>query len=87
MYFLLGQHPISLEDILIFWTGADKVPALGFPTKLTLSFYEMGKDGRLPTASTCSTNLMLPYDIESQEDRFTRMMVRAIQESQGFGII
>ena len=48
----------SLEDVLIFFTGADRVPPLGFPQTPTLHF--LGNDALYPTASTCSLMLRLP---------------------------
>ena len=48
----------SLEDVLIFFSGADRVPPLGFPQSPSLSFLDVG--AIFPTASTCSLQLRLP---------------------------
>ena len=44
--------------MLVFFTGADCVPPLGFPPRPCLHF--LGSDAMFPTASTCSLILRLP---------------------------
>ena len=59
MYQLTGDGcGCSLEDVLIFFSGADRVPPLGFPQSPSLSFLDVG--AIFPTASTCSLQLRLP---------------------------
>lgn len=57
---------VKLSDILIFFTGADREPPLGFSLTPTLKF--LPNDLKLATASTCTLVLNLPishtsYDI------------------------
>ena len=81
-----GEVTVTLEMLLIFWTGAEKVPPMGFGDKLKLAFYIMGGERRLPSASTCYKQLQLPRDIDtSDETAFFDIMITAILESQGFG--
>ena len=50
---------LSLKEVLIFFTAAEKEPPLGFPGQPTLTFLH-GACDVLPTASTCSLTLRLP---------------------------
>ncbi|XP_070550508.1 G2/M phase-specific E3 ubiquitin-protein ligase-like [Ptychodera flava] len=80
------KHPVSLEDILVFITAADRVPVLGFPKAVTVSFYTCDdNETRFPSASTCDLRLWLPRDTELE--RLTELMNRALLESHGFGKI
>ena len=42
---------VTLQHVLVFFTGADREPPLGFPTKASLEFLKAGDV--LATASTC----------------------------------
>ncbi|XP_052008021.1 G2/M phase-specific E3 ubiquitin-protein ligase-like [Xyrauchen texanus] len=76
---------ISFEDLLVFVTGADSVPPLGFPHKCQLDFYNQ-EDGscRIPYSSTCSLCLFLPRGV-TEEEEFKRLMFLALKGSLGFG--
>ncbi|XP_049334037.1 G2/M phase-specific E3 ubiquitin-protein ligase-like isoform X2 [Astyanax mexicanus] len=54
-------HPITLEHVLIFATGLQRIPAVGFPMQPELAFLHPD-DGlaRFPKANTCSLVLHLP---------------------------
>ncbi|XP_042268208.1 uncharacterized protein LOC121897638 isoform X2 [Thunnus maccoyii] len=76
---------LRFEDLLIFITGADEVPALGFPRKPSIDFYEQeAGQRRLPYASTCVMCLYLPRGV-TQEDELHGMLFQATRESLGFG--
>lgn len=47
-------------DVLIFFTGASRIPPLGFPKSPTLNFSE---ENIYPTASTCALILTIPQDM------------------------
>ena len=49
----------TLQDVLIFFTGASAIPVLGFEVRPKLVFLE-GPSERLPTASTCELHLRIP---------------------------
>lgn len=52
---------LRLEDLLVFTTGADKVPPFGFPHPLVIEFYDsISGEKRLPWSSTCGLQLFLP---------------------------
>ncbi|XP_071399935.1 G2/M phase-specific E3 ubiquitin-protein ligase-like [Centroberyx affinis] len=76
---------LTFEDLLIFITGADEVPALGFLGKPSIDFYhqEAGQR-RLPYASTCMMCMYLPRGV-TQEEELHQMLFQAIRDSLGFG--
>lgn len=55
---ILDGDCITLEDILVFTTGADKIPPLGFDVQPKISF--LHNDSLYPTANTCGLELFLP---------------------------
>ncbi|KAG8004748.1 hypothetical protein GBF38_016624, partial [Nibea albiflora] len=76
---------LRFEDLLIFVTGADEVPALGFPRKPRIDFYEQeAGQRRLPYTSTCAMCLYLPRGI-TEEDKLHEMLFQATRDSLGFG--
>ena len=81
-----GEIPgLSLSDLLIFLTGADRIPPLGFSGPLSLEFYD-NDDGekRLPWSSTCALTLHLPRQY-NQPEELKLLLSQCLQESQGFG--
>ena len=50
-----GDGTCSLDEVLIFCTGSDSVPPVGFHNKIDIVF--LGYEEILPTASTCSLEL------------------------------
>ncbi|MES9884714.1 MAG: hypothetical protein ABW185_28040 [Sedimenticola sp.] len=76
---------MSFEEVLVFVTGADAIPPCGFPTSLTIEFYDM-EDGRtrLPYSSTCTLALSLPRGMGDPE-LFKPLLIRSLKESLGFG--
>ena len=65
---------------MIFATGANIPPTLGFDTIPTISF----TDGGFPTANTCATTLRLPTIHTSYED-FKEKIDYSILNSPCFG--
>ena len=76
-----GSLDVTLESVMVFATGCDNVPLLGFERQPRLEF---SVNERLPTASTCSPTLRLPLNIEGSA-QFTENMCFAITCSFGFG--
>ena len=72
--------PVTLEDILIFFTGSDCEPPLGFHPKPTLRFL----DQDLATAGTCEMGFCLPIK-HDQYDIFKRKLVLSLFGHDGFG--
>ncbi|KAJ4938542.1 hypothetical protein JOQ06_003155 [Pogonophryne albipinna] len=75
---------LTFEDLLIFITGADEVPTLGFPNKPSIDFYtqEVG-ERRLPYASTCAMTLFLPRGI-TEEQELHNILNQSVKDSWGF---
>ena len=77
-----------LPQLLIFITGADNIPVLGFPKNIDIDFFYVElRSRRFPMASTCGLQLQLPRGIHSF-DEFEGLIARALKESShGFGKI
>jgi len=76
---------LSLRDLLVFITGADSIPPLGFDDPITLNFYDQQKGiTRLPWASTRSLTLYLPRGFEDT-DEFKHLMSTTLINGVGFG--
>ena len=56
-----GECDVTLQDILVFFTGSDTVPPLGFPVTASLNFNDQNP---YPTASTCSIYLLHTNQIQ-----------------------
>lgn len=76
---------LSLNDLLIFITGADSIPPLGFDDLIFIAFYDQEDQvKRLPYASTCSLSLYLPRAFEDAQE-FKHLMSMALIHGVGFG--
>ena len=71
----------SLADVLIFASGADHVPLLGYVKSPTLVFVH-DKGRVLPTASTCDVQLRLPT---IHGNNYQKFKVLGILDHDGFG--
>lgn len=83
-YHLESSLPVSLEEVLSFFTGADREPPLGFPVIPKLEF--LHSDGILATASTCSLILRLPT-VHDSYPRFRQYMALSFGGHGGFGVV
>ena len=79
-----GCSKVTLEDILNFVTGADRVPPLGFPGSITVDFFSQESERHYPTSSTCDMRLWLPRGV-SDVNVLQALMEEAILGSHGFG--
>lgn len=81
-------HEMSEEEkrkMLAFSTGSARAPIKGLGA-LRLTITRMGPDSaQLPTAHTCFNHLLLPE--YSSREKLKRLLLRAISESEGFGLI
>ena len=82
-----GRIVVTFEDLLIFFTAADREPPLGFPNngKGKLAFLH-GSDQQLATASTCDLILRLPT-CHVQYCSFKEKMVMSLTSHEGFGLL
>lgn len=71
-----GEDDTTLEEVLVFITGADTIPPLGFKQE--------EKSRRLPYSSTCSLAFFLPRGVNRKEE-FKDLMHLAINASLVFG--
>jgi len=61
------RKDVTLEKVLIFTTGVDEEPVLGFELHPSLVFVDEGDNRFLPTSSTCINQLKLPVGSSSNE--------------------
>ena len=80
-----GSIAAGLEDVLTFFTGADRVPPLGFPKPPQLHFVH-DKTCTLATASTCDLVLRLPTCHAAYEE-FQEKMILSFRGHGGFGVV
>jgi len=87
-WFWEAVHSMDLEDkrkLLQFTTGSDRIPVGGL-AKLKLTIAKNGSDSeRLPTAHTCFNVLLLPE--YSTKEKMNDLLMKAIKECKGFGML
>ncbi|GAA6058525.1 hypothetical protein JCM10212_006964 [Sporobolomyces blumeae] len=78
--------PRQQRLLLLFITGSDRLPATGI-TALEIKISCLGRhdSDRLPTSATCFNELRL-FRYEGGRDRLERLILQAIEESEGFGL-
>ena len=75
---------LTLEDLLVFITGSDTVPLLGFDHVITVEFYDFsGNDRRRQWSSTCGLTFHFPRRIEEPQE-FKALMKEALLGCHGF---
>nr|XP_055062462.1 G2/M phase-specific E3 ubiquitin-protein ligase-like [Misgurnus anguillicaudatus] len=74
------ENDVSLEDVLVFCTGCDSIPALGFSPKPSLEFIT---NSRFPVANTCENILCIL--VHAVYTTFKSDMNFGIRNSPGFG--
>lgn len=72
---------VTHEDILTFFTGADRPPPLGFQPKPTLHF----SDAELASAQTCDMGLSLPICHKEYKTFKEKFMLSSLGHD-GFGM-
>ena len=78
-----GEIGCTLNDVLIFFSGANCVPPLGFEEQPSLLFVHRDT-AMFPTASTCDLQLRLPAQYNQYKD-FREAMILGVQGNDGFG--
>ena len=82
--FLEGSVPVSLEDVLVFFTGSDKKnPVTGYSKAPRLLF---SSDTGLATSSICDFSPSLPV-VHSNYNGFKDSLVLSLKGHIGFGLI
>ncbi len=69
--------------MLIFLSGAEQIPVLGFDKQPTIIFQE----AILATASTCDLQLRLPTMHGNNYDEFKESLILSIVCNDGFGMV
>ncbi len=77
----VDERAITLQDILVFVTGADHIPPMGFEKQLTWSF---DSESIFPLSSTCSMTLYLPTK-HQHYDTFKFNIVEGLVNGFDFG--
>ena len=72
----------TLHDVMVFLTGCDTIPPLGFGDVHPGVVFD--DEDRLPTVSTCSLTLHLPHNFPADFQEFKENMDLVILGSQGF---
>ncbi|KAG0311569.1 hypothetical protein BGZ99_010072 [Dissophora globulifera] len=76
-----AQH----KQLLVFVTGSDRVPIRGLKDLLFVIQRNGPDSERLPTALTCFSRLLLPE--YATKDKMKGLLVTAIENSNGFGLV
>ncbi|GAA5908002.1 putative E3 ubiquitin-protein ligase HUL4 [Sporobolomyces salmoneus] len=81
-----GFNPKRQKQLLAFITSSDRIPSTGI-TALRLKITCMGRvdSDRLPTCHSCFNELCL-WQYSGGEERLERLLIRAMDESEGFGL-
>lgn len=77
------EFHLTLEDVLIFATGASAVPPVGLIPKPTITFHDRSL---FPLANTCTNTLKLPINTSTKDyNLFRYKFVYGIANTAGFG--
>ena len=79
-----GTTGCTIEEVLIFFTGADAVPPLGFDKQPTVCFMH-NSNSKCSTSSTCELVLRLPTRHGNNYASFRDAMKMSLQDNDGFG--
>ncbi len=79
-----GKNDCRTEDVLVFFTGADRVPPLGFEKKPKVTFLHES-DRKFCTSSTCDIQLRLPTSHGEDYQSFQEAIVMSLRDNDGFG--
>jgi len=75
------QGSPSLKDIVVFLTGSEAVPPLGFDVTPMIDFTD---EDQFPKVSTCSLTLTFSRKMKSSFTDFKEIMDFAVLGSEGF---
>ena len=74
----------SVEDVIVFFSGSNRVPPTGFAKKPTVTFFH-DPLRKLATASTCDLQLRLPVCHGNDYESFKQDMILSVKGNDGFG--
>ena len=85
-YFLERKEGPTLEKILVFATGADSIPPMGFLPSPTIEFW----DNIHPRSNACANVMVLPLHLKDglslSYEKFRDLMDRGILNAPCFGL-
>ena len=90
--FIYGFFPLDgrtgclVEEVLVFFTGADRVPPLGFDQVSKVVFLH-NETAKFCTASTCDLHLRLPICYGEDYDAFKEALIMSLKDNDGFGAV
>ncbi len=79
-----GETTCSVGDVLVFFSGSNCVPPVGFPHQPKVSFLK--GEARLCTSSTCEIRLRIPTQYVDYA-AFEEAMILSFNGNDGFGAV
>jgi len=79
---------LKLENILMFMTGSDKIPEIGFDSKIEIEFLHGCRENCrcFPIASTCALTFTLPvHDYIQSPEIMSQVVLEAVIQGIPFG--
>ncbi len=83
--FIAGCISCTLKDLLVFFSGAERIPPLGFDSEAPSIVFLHDSKSRFPTTSTCSIQFRIPISHGDQYQSFKDDFLLAIFGNDGFG--
>ena len=79
-----GSEAVELQDVIIFTTGADRIPTLGFSPTPTLNFHKLEGLGdescdNFPFGNTCRNIFDLPLITDYEKSKTNFMAALSIK--------
>ena len=85
-FFVDGKTACDVNDVLVFFSGADSVPPLGFEKKPYVTFIH-DNISKFCTASTYDLQLRLPTCHGEDYVAFAEAMTMSLKDNDGFGVV
>ena len=82
LFFFEGKTECTVADVLVFFSGSNCEPPLGFTRQPKMSFLYV--DAKFCTASTCDIELCLPT-IHNEYEAFKEALELSFMGNDGFG--
>ena len=85
MYYLEKGTEVgcSVEDVIIFFSGSNRVPPTGFTKEPTVLFVH-DQQSKLATSSTCDLELRLPVSHGSDYESFQEDMILSMKGNDDY---
>ena len=81
-----GNTGCDVKDVLVFFTGADRLPPIGFHKVPKITFLHSDiNTSKFSTASTCDLQLRLPTCHGEDYEAFKEAMIMSLKDNDGFG--